>query len=282
MRYQLSTAMLGLGALVLGFSVGCGNDCQPNETLNDGDGNCVPVVVETTEVTCGPGTRLEGRRCVSTDASLLTCGQGTIIRDNRCVPAFACGENTFLDDGECVPAGTVCGRGSVFDADEVKCVNNFADACGDGLVETEIPAPEPEEAEDPADPFIRCDLEDAATLCGEGTALAADGRCVIPATAVLSHDAMNVGEVDIYLVPLGEPLVVGSMPFASLNFDAETQPTTLAAGQSYDVFVAAAGEPSVLDNALLRAVVALEADDDVRVSVTQDMDMNPTVVVTPR
>jgi hypothetical protein len=66
-------------------------------------------------VECGPGTRLDGARCVPT--SLLMCGAGTREEMNECVAPtpVTCGAGTSLELGTCVAETTIpsCGIGTI-------------------------------------------------------------------------------------------------------------------------------------------------------------------------
>jgi hypothetical protein len=110
---------------------------------------------------CGPGTRIEGDRCVP---ELDACAPGTVLQDGQCVPACPAGEawdgqacrvvtrcepGTRLDEatGRCVPAcaaGTYwdgqacadvpdCGPGTVFDPGTGGC-RPSEEACGPGAI----------------------------------------------------------------------------------------------------------------------------------------------------
>ncbi len=60
--------------------------------------------------TCGPGTKLDGTKCVP--ESVTTCGTGTKLDGTQCLPesVVACGPATHLDAGKCVPDKVlVCG-----------------------------------------------------------------------------------------------------------------------------------------------------------------------------
>lgn len=92
---------------------------------------------ETTDVGCGPGTRLEGKQCVL-DGSIvvITCGAGTEEVDGACVASASettsCGEGTHLEGQECVPSGTAitCGAGTQLSGDE--CLPADGLVCGPG------------------------------------------------------------------------------------------------------------------------------------------------------
>lgn len=270
-----SAAMLAVAPTMF---VGCGNDCDPGNTINDGDGNCVAVTQDNVAINCGAGTRLVGRRCVA-EGEIVTCGSGTMVMEGTCVPALTCGENTEESDGACVPSGTVCGEGSSFDTDTGKCIGAIAGACGEGTTENDMQV---------------C-VVDADTVCGENLALADDGRCVVPAEVQLIHNGAGVPAVDVYVVPEGEDIADGAAPFAELAFREATGLVVLPANEPYDVYVAVDGEadpqanaaivtrlnlpPRATENSVVRLIAVGSATANPDTSV--NADVAPQLLVVP-
>ncbi|MEM6732669.1 MAG: DUF4397 domain-containing protein, partial [Myxococcota bacterium] len=258
------TKLCGVVVLgVAGLVVGCGNRCEPGETVNDGEGACVAVAQATVDITCGAGTRLDGRRCVPT-GPVVACGAGTAVMGNTCVPAVSCGENTSESNDACVPAGTVCAPGTIFAIDRGTCVNNSANGCG------------AETSEDPESNI--CEL-DNATLCGPGTTVGLDGRCIVPASVQLIHDISGVAEVDLYIVSSGTALTDGATPFAKLAFREATAFAELPSNESFDVVIAADGESDPRTNALLVATITLGARSVTRLIATDQPDAEPALLL---
>lgn len=170
--------LTGLLAASVAPLYGCGNECGPGTT--DQDGQCVLVAKG-----CGENTLLENKQCVVNETG---CADGTVLENGICVPAEAsCAEGTSFDQGSgtCVPnTDIVCGSGTEANDDGV-CVP-AAEACGDkttlenGICVIEAAACGAGTELDPN--TGDCALADAA--CGDGTALDGDTGACVPTAEV--------------------------------------------------------------------------------------------------
>lgn len=121
------------------------------------------------------------------------CGDGTTEQDGKCMPVVQCGDNTMLVSGQCVldtaaceagttnmngtcvPTAEICNEQTMFDAGTGTCVPNWGVACGTGTSYNMTSG--------------KC--EPSAGACAAGSALDAQGRCVVTAQACAAGSELD-------------------------------------------------------------------------------------------
>ena len=142
--------------LTLALSVACvmaltacgGKGVECGSGTIEENGQCVPVANNNENngttgtnnggsVACGPGTELDGDRCIVSDP--VVCGAGTERDANsgECLPTEeACGVNTAFDaaSGTCLPVDSVCAEGTVWSDASAMCMPEAVCAPGDVVI----------------------------------------------------------------------------------------------------------------------------------------------------
>ncbi|MEO0459455.1 MAG: DUF4397 domain-containing protein [Myxococcota bacterium] len=239
MSMHTLSMLVATACLEVGMLSGCAQDCgEGTEELN-GVCRAIEPGSAVDQVVCGEGTLLVDRRCLPLT---VTCGPDTMLVDGACVNAQTCGVDTRGDQGLCVPADTICAGDTSFNTDSGRCENVSASACGAGTV----PEPIENAAVDAAQ--SQC-VVDPAAVCGAGTVLGDEGRCVPAARVQVIHMSADPAAATVDVWVSGAD---GGSAFRLLDdfeFRSATRFVDLLPG-SYDIVVAP-GDSDAIDDGIL-------------------------------
>ncbi|MEO0593580.1 MAG: DUF4397 domain-containing protein [Myxococcota bacterium] len=231
-----------------GLLSSCAQDCgEGTEELN---GVCRAIEPGSAagQIVCGEGTLLVDRRCLPLS---VTCGADTMLVDGACVNAQTCGVDTRGDQGFCVPADTICTGDTSFNTQNGRCENVSASACGQGTV------PEPIENAAADAPQSRC-VVDRAAVCGAGTTLGDEGRCVPAARVQVVHMSADPAAATVDVWVSGADGGSASRLLDDFEFRSATRFVDLLPG-SYDIVVAPGDSETISDGIFTVDDVSLTA-----------------------